>query len=215
MQWLKSLYQEVPEGCPEAKRVKVSDIHKQLEDRYAKCSHKKVSEIIQRAFPNAETKTATKTRTMHVFGITPVNEASSSQQTITQMLESERAVNRDLLGKIQVLEAKIQELERTSVGNLVQQAQALPHTSLTACGPDSYEHFHGFSIDGVICELKEQLPDLYALVMQLADVKRNVEVPNTVQVKAVSALCTLLNARSSRVKGMQLLLSTGLPTLRH
>ena len=167
-----------------------------------------MSEIVHRAFPNAKTKTATKTRTVHVFGITPVDEASSSsQQTITQMLESERAVNRDLLGKIQVLEAKIQELERTSVRNLVQQAQALPLTSLTACGPDSYEHFHGFSIDGVISELKEQLPDFYALVMQLADVKRNVEVPNTVQVKAVSALCTLLNAQSSRVKGMQLLLS--------
>ena len=133
---------------------------------------------LKSAFPNAETKIATKTQTMHVLGITPVNEASSSQPTITQMLESERAVNRELLGKIQVLEAKIQELERTSVENLVQQAQALPHTSLTACGPDSYEHFHGFSIDGVICELKEKLPDLYALVMQLADVKRNVEVPN-------------------------------------
>ena len=98
-----------------------------------------------------------------MFGIEPVSEASSSQHTITEMaalLESERAENRDLQRKIQVLEARIQELERTSASGLAQQADA-SHTSLTACGPDSYEHFHGFSIDGVIWELKEQVPDIY------------------------------------------------------
>ena len=213
MQWLKSLYQEVPEGCPAAKRIKVSDIHKQIEERYATCSHNKVSELLHKAFPNAKTKIATKSRTMHVFGIEPVSEASSSQHTITEMaalLESERAENRDLQRKIQVLEARIQELEHTSASILAQQADTLPHTSLTACGPDSYEYFHGFSIDGVICELKEQVPDMYTFITQLADVQWNVgpdEVSRTLELKAVTALCTLLNARSSRVKGIQLLLS--------
>ena len=80
-----------------------------------------------------------------MFGIEPVSEASSSQHTITEMaalLESERAENRDLQRKIQVLEARIQELEHTYGSSLAQQADTLPHTSLTACGPDSYEHFH-------------------------------------------------------------------------
>ena len=212
-QWLRSLYQEVPEGCPATKCIKVSDIHKQIEERYAMCSHNKVSELLHKAFPNAETKIATKSRTMHVFGIEPVSEASSSQHTITEMaalLESERTENRDLRRKTRVLEARIQELERTSAGSPAQQADALPHTSLTAYGPDSYEHFHGFSIDGVICELKEQVPDIYTFITQLADVQRNVgpdEASRTLELQAVTVLCTLLNARSSRVKDIQLLLS--------
>ena len=210
MQWLKSLYQEVPEGCPAAKRIKVSDIHKQVEERYATCSHNKVSELLHKAFPNAKTKIATKSRTMHVFGIEPVSEASSSQHTITEMAALLESENRDLQRKIQVIEARIQELERTSASSLAQQADALPHTSLTACSPDSYEHFHGFSIDGVICELKEQVPDIYTFITQLADVQWNVgpdEVSRTLELKAVTALCTLLNARCSKVKRIQLLLS--------
>ena len=91
---------------------------------------------------------------MHVFGIEPVSVASSSQHTITEMaalLESGRAEHRGLWREIRVLKARIQELECTSVGSLAQQAYALPHTSRTAYCPDFYEHFRGFSIDGVIC----------------------------------------------------------------
>ena len=85
------------------------------------CSHNKVPELLHKAFPNAETKTATKSLMMHVFGIEPVSEASSSQQTITEMaalLESERAENRGVWRKIRLLQPRIQELERTSAGSL-------------------------------------------------------------------------------------------------
>ena len=77
----------------------------------------------------------------------------------------------------------------------------------TVCGPDTYEHFCQFSLDAVISELKEQVPDIYDLFMKLANVQSPSGENSTKEVKAISALCSVLNARSSRVKGMQLLMS--------
>ena len=90
-------------------------------------------------------------------------------------------------------------------------------SSLTACGPDTYEHFEGFSVDG-IHELREQVPDIFAFFMQLADVERHVKLhPDVTSVqerKAIialctilNALCTILNARCGEVKGLQPLIS--------
>lgn len=83
-------------------------------------------------------------------------------------------------------------------------------SSLTACGPDTYEHFEGFSVDG-IHELREQVPDIFAFFMQLADVERHVKLhPDVTSVqerKAIIALCTILNARCGEVKGLQPLIS--------
>ena len=79
--------------------------------------------------------------------------------------------------------------------------------SLNACGPDTYEHFCKFSVNQLVEELKNAIPDVYALFMNLGDVNRNVQDDGTTslnEVKVVSALCTLLNARTN---GLQLLLS--------
>ena len=228
VQWLRSAYREVPIDSPAPKRVKVSDIHQQLEQRYtAQCSHHRVAGLIQRAFPNAESKVAGKSRSKHVFGIQAVtdpSEATTSSQgntststqlsvaQLTGLLESERAETLKLHQKIALLQARVRELERTTPVSLGQQADLLvsKNNTLIACGPDSYEHFQDFSIDGMIHELREQVPDVYAFFMHLGDVERNVspgEVSSTQELKAVSSLCTLLNARCNRVKGMQLLIS--------
>ena len=148
-----------------------------------------------------------------MFGIEPVTEAYSSHESIaevTDLLEAERAVNRELQAKIQHLEAKIYELERTSTASLVQQADELSHKCHTVCGPDTYEHVSEFSLDTVIGELKEQVPDIYDFFMKLANVQRNIDSSgksSTQEVKAISVLYTVFNARSRRVKGMQLLMS--------
>ena len=67
--WLQSQYQEVSSGCPEAKRVKLADIHHQLDQRFTKCSHHEASKLIQEAFPSSLSKRCTKSRTKHVCGI--------------------------------------------------------------------------------------------------------------------------------------------------
>ena len=63
VQWMGSVYREVPLDSPVLKRVKASDIHWQLKLRYAvQCSHHREAGLVQRAFPNVESKVASKSR---------------------------------------------------------------------------------------------------------------------------------------------------------
>ena len=126
------------------------------------------------------------------------------------LLETEQVRNKQLMERIQLLEARVQELEKTSPVTLIQQADQLQHGSLVVCGPDTPDHFQNFSIDGIIQELQEQAPDMYKLFMQLCDVHQNVPPDSSTsikEIKGVTSLCTVLNARSNRVKGVQLLIS--------
>ena len=64
VQWMRSVYREVPLHSPVLKRVKASDIHRQLKLRYAvQCSHHREAGLVQRAFLNVESKVAGKSRT--------------------------------------------------------------------------------------------------------------------------------------------------------
>ena len=59
VQWMRSVYREVPLDSPVLKRVKASDIHRELKLRYAvHCSHHREAGLVQRAFPNVESKVA-------------------------------------------------------------------------------------------------------------------------------------------------------------
>lgn len=84
---------------------------------------------------------------------------------------------------------------------------------LAASGPDSYEHFCEFTLECMVHELQEMVPDLYGFFMKLGDVSRQISLDGASQehtirgLKAIYSLCTLLNARSNRVNGLQLLLS--------
>ena len=220
VQWLRSEYIEASPDCQPSKRVKVSDIHEQLEKKYSqKYTNQSVADLIRRAFPNTQSKIAGKSPTKHVYGILPVSKEVASTSTqlsvaeLTELLETERDKNQKLHGQISLLEACIRELEQITPMKLGHQADRLTNneSSLTACGPDTYEHFEGFSVDGIIHELREQVPDIFSFFMQLADVERHVKLhPDVTSVqerKAIIALCTILNARCGKVKGLQLLIS--------
>ena len=76
-------------------------------------------------------------------------------------------------------------------------------------GPDTVEHFEQFSMSAVIAELQSSCPEMYKLVQQLGSTQRNARdgsLPDE-ELKGVMAICTLLNARSARVKGLQLMVS--------
>ena len=227
IEWLRYRYREVPLEGPCPKKIKMSDLHKQLEEQYSpeKFTQYAASHIVRKAFPNAESKIAGKSRTKHIFGIAPVEDATleSSASTIQAggassctptpvavLLETEQVRNKQLMERIQLLEARVQELEKTCPVTLIQQADQLQHGSLVVCGQDTPDHFQNFSIDGIIQELQEQAPDMYKLFMQLCDVHQNVPPDSSTsikEIKGVTSLCTVLNARSNRVKGVQLLIS--------
>jgi len=93
-----------------------------------------------------------------------------------------------------------------------QQLQRLStSSSILIHGPDTVERFERFSIDAVISEVKQFSPDLLGLFNRLADVRRNVaddyDDLTAEEIKVLIALGTLLNAKSRKVKGMQLFMS--------
>ena len=76
-------------------------------------------------------------------------------------------------------------------------------------GPDTVQGFQDFSMSSVISELQATCPEVYSLIQQLGNTQRNAKdgsVPDE-ELKGVMAICTLLNAGSARVKGMQLMIS--------
>ena len=60
-----------------------------------------------------------------------------------------------------------------------------------------------------VAELEKHSPELYQLFEKVGDTERNAEgdEQSTEGVKAICSLCSLLNARSSRAKGLQLMMS--------
>ena len=77
------------------------------------------------------------------------------------------------------------------------------------CGPDTPDNFATMSIDGLISEFKTHSPTLFELFNMLGDSRRNVQHDGEVEIEAlkvITSLCTLMNARSQRSKGLQLLL---------
>ena len=89
------------------------------------------------------------------------------------------------------------------IDNVVCSQQMFQH------GPDTVERFEQFSMSAVIAELQSSCPELYKLVQHLGSTQRNVRdgARPDEKLKAVMAICTLLNARSARVKGLQLMIS--------
>ena len=62
-QKIRSVYREVLLDSPVLKRVKASNVHRQLKLRKAvKYSHHREAGLVQRAFPNVESKVAGKSR---------------------------------------------------------------------------------------------------------------------------------------------------------
>ena len=178
--------------------MKFSDVFDELQANFTskKFTAYDVSKYMHEAFPNTVSKPCGKAR--HFIGLERI--ASSSSE-----LTPSRS---NLLEQIKQLQREVQKLKRTSEQVLCSQTDAvIQHKSAVTQGPISLEAFHQLDFQSVITELQIQAPDLYALFMSLGDVKRNTDEKDEVtieQTKAISSMCSLLNARSAR---MQLLVS--------
>lgn len=223
-EWLKRNFHETPTSGPAAKKVKVSDLHEQLQSQFplAQLSPYSVSRSIQGAFPNAVSRRFGKSKHKYIFGMAqniPISATQSDTSTIsssspsTSQASAMEGVNvADLLVRISQLEDRVKELERESHSSMIQQADLiLQHKSIITQGPDTLDNFHEFNMDSVVAELEKQTPELYQLFEMIGDTKRNADGNedelSTEGIKAICSMCSLLNARSSRVKGLQLMIS--------
>ena len=122
--------------------------------------------------------------------------------------------NAQLRSRIAALEQELAQLRRSavSVSTLDQQLQRLVLSdTLVAKGPSNLQRLESFSMEAILSELQSLAPDVLNLFTTLGNTRRNVAddiqgvVPN--DIKALVSICTLLNCRSQRSKGLQLFLS--------
>ena len=213
--WLKRVYSEAPKEGPCAKKVKFSVVQGEIGNRFAPTSYTPyaVSQVIHEAFPNSESKAYGKLRQKYIFGI---QASSTSSSDVTLLLEKEHNRNSQLQLRVQELEARVIEQAQAvssapTRNSLVQQMDDLLTNGCQVIhGPDTPERFQQFSIDSVIDEIRVLAPDVYKLFMELGNTDRNIPLHgghDAEKVRAVTSVCTLLKARSVRVKGIQLLIS--------
>ena len=169
-------------------------------------SAQKVSQAVAQAFPQAISKRHGKKQHEFLFGI-DVRPKDESKQPSVHALVTE---NRELKIRVQELEVRIAELEKSMEELDVQMHKALHTSNATFQGPNSIEHFESFSVDQVCHELNKYAPDVLSLFSTLARVDRHDEDEDSSrlsQLRAVTALCTLLKGRSTKVLGVQLLIT--------
>lgn len=192
--WLKSVFCRTDDAnSPSPKRIKFSDMSSGLQLQFPdkKFTSYDISQYIHEAFPNTPSRACGKSRQKHLLGLQRKSESTSSE-LVSSHSET------DLLRQIQRLQHEVRELRKTSERVLCCQADAIiQHKSAVTQGPSSLEGFNQLDLQSVISELAVQAPDLYALFMNLGDVKRNSEIDDvtTEQTKAISSMCSLLNAR--------------------
>ena len=149
----------------------------------------------------------------------PGTSSSLSEGTQNTELLLELQFERDrrvaLEWEVDMLRKKVQEGTKVQTASVYQQHlcseidSAVCSSQMLRHGPDTVQHFSEFSMSNVITELQASCPLLYKLVQQLGSTQRNARhgALSDEELKGVMAICTLLNARSARVKGVQLMIS--------
>ena len=179
--------------------------------------------IIDTIFPSIKSKRCTQSKQTYLIGIelrprdsagsshceseqvlTPLSGAISSPTSMSKKREAE------LLQRIKHLEARVSELEKHE--HIIKEADMM-----IACGgqssqgPDTIEQLSHVSIDAMVSEFQNFAPALYEFFQKVGDISRNTKRDQSThpveETKSLMSLCALMNARSNRFKGMQLLLS--------
>ena len=213
LEWLKQSYSEAPAEGPDAKRMKFSTIHENLCAAFPNdtVTTANTSQAVQRVFPNTQNKRIGRERVTYIFGImNAVHECQST--TATSSTHDPNVQNELLRDRVHQLEERVRELETTGLpsSQFSQQLDTLlQHGTQILCGPNTPNHFTEFSLKTVTEEIQSSAPAVYQLFVQLGNTDRNTtacEVPAE-QKKALMSMCTLLNARSQKANGLQLLIS--------
>ena len=180
------------------------------------------SKMLKQAFPGASSE-----RSTFIFGVRRHHPgASSSSLPLVRPLpfvptqaqvHSLQTQNAALLQQVSQLKAQNEQLRSAIAGDIISVSvldkQLLRFVSLSAVvshGPDSLERLEAFSLDAVVTEVKSLAANLFRLFSTLGQTRRNTGNEEqglvTEEIKALCFLCTLLNARTMRTKGLQLML---------
>ena len=203
--------------------MKFSEVEQVMKDRFPDLTNVDVSRILRQAFPAVVTERSTfaiGVRRRSSSALSPSSQSSlvsppNLSQAITHPLQFE---NTRLLARVHQLEQENQHLksliqeDTVHPSTLEQEVLRLTSSPVFVHGPDNLEGFENFSLDTVLSEVKA--PNLLSIFNQLAAAERN-QSDSSDQValegiKALVALCVLINARSRRAKGLQLFMSTTL-----
>ena len=208
--WLRKHYRSAPTDGPAAKRTKFADIHRRLSSAFPNRTFNatSVSDAIRSVFPHTLSKIAGKSRQKHIFGIEEVfseSSVASGLHTDCDQLTRER----ELLERIRLLEERVAELEKEKTFSPIQLSSEflslVTPEHATYHGPDTISHFETFNIDTVIAEMYQCAPNLYQLLLSLGKT-----VPSGSHLEAVrvaTALSILLKSHSTKVLGVQLLVT--------
>ena len=114
-----------------------------------------------------------------------------------------------LLQRIHELEERLTRYEKFE--HFLEDAEKMVSLSVDGQrGPDTLPRLNHFSFDGVIKEFQMYAPKLYHLFRQIGDSEQHRSPQQsglTEEMKTVTSLYILLNARSQRFKRLQLLMS--------
>ena len=174
-----------------------------------------MSHLLRAAFPNVATERTTYVNRIRLRHLSrdrtpslvpppsPVVHMSAAVSQVQLQTENTRL-------KARVAELELENRQLVQVGATLE--QQMQHLCSSSChllhGPDTLERFQRFSIDAIIAEIKQFAPDLLHLFNRLGDVRRNAldgsDDMAVEEIKALTALCTLINAKSRMMKGLQL-----------
>ena len=197
-QWLCKHYRSAPADGPQEKRVKFSELHKELTVSVAPHAVTVTPNIVSReikgTFPGAYTKAVGSSRAKYVFGIERVNTAATCDCEDVEALRS----------KVRMLEERVRELEQP-LRLCDEISHLLTPDCAMYCGPSTIENFNKFSMESLVEEASNIAPDLYTLLQTLGRTDRHTPSRDN-EIMAVMSLCTLLKSRSQKVLGIQLLI---------
>ena len=203
--------------------MKFSEVEQVMKDRFPDLINVDVSRILRQAFPAVVTERSTfaiGVRRRSSSALSPSSQSSlvsppNLSQAITHPLQLENA---RLLARVHQIEEENQHLkslireDTVHPSTLEQEVLRLTSSPVFVHGPDNLEGFEKFSLDTVLSEVKTLAPNLLSLFNQLAAAERNQSDSSDDMalegIKALVALCVLINARSRRAKGLQLFMST-------
>lgn len=186
-----------------------------------------MSGYIKEAFPTSLSKRSGHNRETHIFGLQAKSHSgpsTSTSQTIESTALQENLLLRERIKQLQVnecsslkakveqLETRLQDIEQYSPVALSDQPNHLMSPSNAVYhGPNTIQHFTDFSMEALIAECNQHAPDLLRLLNELGQTDRHRpeegETSIAGQVKTLMSLFTLVKCRSTKVLGIQLLIT--------
>ena len=124
---------------------------------------------------------------MHVYGLEEIQEGQQSSDILQRIsaLLREREKNAKLLECVHELELQLEQYQKVSCDTLNCQLDVVMNPChLVYHGPNTVEHLAHFSIDSVVSELQQHVPDLHEMFQSLG--KSSDDDPN-IEIKIITS----------------------------